>query len=125
MSSNFKEKISPLIALLLFIWTLSIARQIAAPSGVIGVQLDTNKDKTIFIKNIVPNMPAAESGLQINDIIIKVDNKSMDGKNQNYVISQITGKTNTNTKILIKRDNKEQEFDIKRVQRKMKWFILF
>ena len=123
MNNNFKEKISPVIALILFLWLLSIARQIAAPSGVIGVQLDENKANGVFIKKVAPNMPAEQSGLQVNDIIIKVDDKSMNGKNKNYVISKITGKTNTSTKILVKRDNKEQEFDVNRVQRKIKWFI--
>ena len=111
--------------IIFFVWLLSIARQIAAPSGVIGVNLEGNKSKGIYIKQIAPNMPANQSGLQKNDYIISVDDKPMQNKNKHYVISKITGKPNTEVKSLIKRENKEIEYNVKRVQRKIKWFIFF
>lgn len=125
MLKCLKETITNIFIIIISTWILLIVMQVISPSGLIGVTFDSNADKTVFIKNLTPNMPAEKSGLKINDIIIKVDDKSMKGKNKHYVVSKITGKANTNVKVLIKRDNKEQEFEIKRAKRKIKWFIPF
>lgn len=125
MLKCIKETITTIFIFIIFVWTLLIARQITSPNGLIGVELDSNIDKTVFIKDFLQYSPAKESGLEINDIIIKIDDKSMNGKNKYYVASKLSGKANTNVKVLIKRENKEQEFEIKRAKRKIKWFIPF
>lgn len=129
MSIKIKENIQPILTFLFFIWLLSIARQIAAPSGVIGVTLDTDRKKNVYISKIEPNKPAHQTGLQKKDYIITVDGKSVEGKNKHYVSSKITGKPNTEVKLLIKRETSGNpaliEYKINRTQRKINWFIFF
>ena len=68
------------------------------------VDFETNFN-TVKVGYVIPNSPAAKSGIKVNDIIIKVGNKDI--KTASDVISQIsTNGINKSINILLKRRNK-------------------
>ena len=65
---------------------------------------ETNENK-VKVGYVVPNSPAENSGIMVNDIIIKVGNKDIE--NSSEVINQITNNgINKKINILLKRKNK-------------------
>ncbi len=87
----------------------------------IGIKLEEVNNK-IIIDYILKNSPAEISLLKINDIITKVDGKSIEGLTLNEVSNKIRGKENTKVKLTIKRleEKKEEEIEIEiEIERKI------
>lgn len=59
----------------------------------------------------VEDSPAAKAGLKTNDVILKVDDESTEGKNLTEVVSKIRGKKGTDVRLTVKR--KSEVFEIK------------
>lgn len=72
----------------------------------------TNQDNLVIVKELIPNMPALENGIQKNDIILKVNGKIV--KNSDETSNMVRGKNNTKVKITILRNGKEITYKLKR-----------
>ncbi len=66
------------------------------------------------IQSLIPNSPAAESELEPDDIIIKVDGTDTYGMTLNEVVSMIRGDAGTSVVLTIKRGDEEKEITIVR-----------
>ena len=74
------------------------------------VDFETNFN-AVKVGYVIPNSPAANSGIKVNDIIIKVGNKDI--KNSSDVINQISKNgINKQINILLKRKNKLIKFRV-------------
>ena len=81
--------------------------------GGIGVQIIQEENKFI-ITSVYSGLSAQSAGLKANDIIIKVDNESVDGATIEEVSQKVKGKTGTSVKITVLRNNKELSFNVQR-----------
>ena len=68
------------------------------------------------IQSLIPNSPAAESELEPDDIIIKVDGTDTYGMTLNEVVSMIRGDEGTSVVLTVKRGNEEKEITIVRAK---------
>ncbi len=80
----------------------------------IGAEIQLNEDKTVSIKKIFAESPAEKSGLKVNDIFIKIDGKSTEGKNASDVANMLKSSTVKTSTIVIKRGNEEKTFKVKK-----------
>ena len=81
----------------------------------IGVHItyDT-KTNGILVLSVMPNSPALESGIEVGDIIHKVDNKVVSLETYNNCVDAIKGEEGNNVKLMIYRENKVIEKNVKR-----------
>lgn len=76
----------------------------------VGVSVSmVNSQPTVV--SIFDNSPAQKAGIKVGDIIIKVGNKSVDGKTLDEVVSMIKSNKNK-VKLLISREGKEKKFEL-------------
>lgn len=83
----------------------------------IGAYISQNTDIGYAqISKVIKNTPAEESGLMQDDIIYKVNDEDMQGKDSNYVVSRIKGDEHTFVKITVIRENEKDpiDFDVER-----------
>ena len=83
----------------------------------IGAYISQNTDIGYAqISKVIKNTPAEESGLMQDDIIYKVNDEDMQGKDSNYVVSKIKGDEHTFVKITVIRENEKDpiDFDVER-----------
>lgn len=80
----------------------------------IGAEIQLNEDKTVSIKKIFAESPAEKSGLKVNDIFVKIDGKSVEGKNASEVASMLKSSTVKTSTIVIKRGDEEKTFKVKK-----------
>lgn len=78
----------------------------------IGAEIQLNDDKTVSIKKIFDSSPAEKAGLKVNDIFLKIDGKSTEGKNASEVAEILRSSEVKTSTILIKRDNQELEIKV-------------
>lgn len=79
----------------------------------IGVRFD-QKDGKIFVTRVFENSPAKDNGVENGDILFKVEDKEITGKNISEVISQIRGEEGTSVKLVFVRNGQEIEKNITR-----------
>ena len=77
----------------------------------VGVVFEDHYNK---IEEVYADSPAFEAGLEVGDIITKVDGKSIKDIDSEGIVKLIRGKVGTKVKITIKRDGKEKEYTLKR-----------
>ncbi len=77
----------------------------------IGAELDT-KDGRIFIKKTMADSPALRANLKSKDVILKVDDKMIQGMDITDVVKLIRGPRNTKVRLTIKREDTPQPFDV-------------
>ena len=81
----------------------------------IGVYIANNStDDTILVVGVMNGSPALEAGMQVGDIIEKVDNIAYTGKQLTEATSVLKGQENTQVTVTIIRNGKEQELKITR-----------
>lgn len=78
----------------------------------IGAELET-KDGRIFIHKTIDNSPAVRAGLKAKDVILKVDEKLIQGMDITDVVKIIRGPHGTKVKLSIKREDTPEPFDVK------------
>lgn len=71
----------------------------------LGIEITKNEDGTILITTIFKNSPAEQAGLKVGDIILKINDESV----ENITLSEAANKIKTtkSSTIIYKRDNKE------------------
>lgn len=79
----------------------------------IGVVIQNGEEYTTIIE-IYDNAPAKKAGMQVGDIIIKVNGNDVKGMTGNDLAKMIKGKKGTKVNITVKRDDKEISIDVKR-----------
>lgn len=81
----------------------------------IGAELTLDKDGNIVIVSPIAGFPAEKAGLKPKDILIEIDGKSTSGMTVSEAVSKIRGPKDTQVKLKVVRDGKEQlDFSINR-----------
>jgi hypothetical protein len=92
----------------------SLLQQIVCPTiefGGVGIDL-AMENKLIKVVKVMDGTPAAELGVQANDIITHLNDESVDGLELNQVIEKMRGPPNTYIKFRIKREGRESPFEL-------------
>jgi C-terminal peptidase (prc) len=80
-----------------------------------GAEISLNSDGKVYISRLFEDAPAIKAGLKNADIIIKVNNESVEGLNTQEVASLIkNGNIGTTATITVIRDGNEMDFVITR-----------
>lgn len=85
--------------------------------GGVGSIIRQRKDSTgVIIFEPYPDMPAAEVGLQVGDLMLEIDGKSLKGQNTSEVSEQLRGEPGTTFVLKVQRpgEKKTREFKITR-----------
>lgn len=77
----------------------------------IGAELDT-KDGRVFIKKTLDNSPALRANLKSKDVILKVNDKMIQGMEILDVVKLIRGPRNTKVRLTIKREDTPEPFEV-------------
>lgn len=80
----------------------------------IGCEIGLTTSKEIIVINIFKNSPSEQAGLEVGDIILKVDDKDYQDKTHNDVSKYIKNSSNSKIKLTIKRKEEEKEITIQR-----------
>lgn len=83
--------------------------------GGIGVEFAL-RNKLPTATRILQNNPAEKAGVQVGDILTKVNDESTAGKSLNDVVSKVRGDVGTTVKLTIVRDGVEKEISVTRAQ---------
>ena len=84
----------------------------------IGVTI-SEKDDTVYLVSIIEGTPAEKAGLMANDIIVKVDGKSMDPWTSEAVVKAVRGPVGTKVEVTVVRPSegdKEFTYSIERAK---------
>ena len=88
--------------------------------GGIGSIIRMRKDSTVIIHEPYPDMPAAEAGLQVGDVLLKIDDKDLRGMSTSEVSELLRGEPGTTFMLRIQRPNEKKTRDIKITRRSIK-----
>jgi carboxyl-terminal processing protease len=88
--------------------------------GGIGSIIRMRKDSTVIIHEPYPDMPAAEVGLQVGDVLLKIDNKDLKGLNTSEVSELLRGEPGTTFMLRIQRPGEKKPRDFKITRRSIK-----
>ncbi len=83
--------------------------------GGIGVEIGIRNDIPTVVRVLQGN-PAEKAGIQINDIILKVNGENTQDKSLTDVTTSIRGEIDTTVKLTVSRNGEEKEFNITRAQ---------
>ena len=87
----------------------------------IGVYMVTSTEVNgVVIVGVIEDSPAEQAGIQVGDVITKVDDVDYIGKKSEDVSNAIKGQEGTNVKVTVMRDSKEIDFNITRKSIKVK-----
>lgn len=79
--------------------------------GGVGASIFT-RDKQVVVRETYEGFPAQKSGIKSGDIIIEIDDKSVQGKNTSEVSKFLKGQAGSNVTLLIKRIGVEKPFKV-------------
>jgi cell division protein FtsN len=87
-------------------------------NGAVGVRFSRNADGMILIKNVQQNSPAAQAGLAVNDLMMSVDGKNLQGMESSDITNLLRGKVGSSVdiKLLSADSGKEYLMTIQRQQ---------
>ena len=80
----------------------------------IGCTVSMTLDGKIIVVDMFPNSPSEKAGMQIGDIVLRIDDLDFSGKNSTDMSNYIKNSNSKEVKITILRDEKEMEIVIKR-----------
>lgn len=78
----------------------------------IGCTVATLEDGTISVIDMFEDSPSYKAGLEVGDIILKVDGESYEGKNSNDISNYIKNSGKSKIVLTVKRDNEEKDISI-------------
>lgn len=84
--------------------------------GGIGSLIRQRKDSTVIIAEPYEGMPAARAGLQVGDVLTKIDNTDLAGKTTSQVSDMLRGEAGTTFLLTVQRpgEKKTRQFKIER-----------
>lgn len=88
--------------------------------GGIGSIIRMRKDSTIIVHEPYPDMPAAEVGLQVGDVLLKIDGKSLKGMSTSEVSERLRGEPGTTFVLQVQRPNEKKTREFKITRRNIK-----
>lgn len=83
--------------------------------GGIGVEIGL-RDNAPTVVRVLQNNPAEKAGLEVGDVITKINGDSVEGKALNDVVSSVRGDVGTTVKLTVVRGGDEKQFTITRQQ---------
>lgn len=86
----------------------------------IGVQIAQDENNNIVIVNILKDSPAASSDLKYGDIIKKIDDYDLSGKELNTLTKYVTDNNKSSYVLTIERENETKEITVERKLIKLK-----
>lgn len=94
-------------------WTDSMSGNLVG----IGVMVSySNVDKTMTIALVFPDSPAQKAGLEVGDIVLSIDGKSLDDMTYNEAVAAMKGEEGTNVSLGIGRGDALLEKELTRAQ---------
>ncbi len=88
--------------------------------GGIGSVIRQRKDSTVIIYEPYENMPAAEIGLKVGDVLIKIDDVDLKGKNTAGVSELLRGEPGTSFRLQVRRPGVKKPLDFNITRRNIK-----
>lgn len=88
--------------------------------GGIGSIIRMRKDSTVIIQEPYPDMPAAEVGLQVGDVLLQIDDKDLKGMNTTEVSELLRGEPGTTFMLKVQRPGEKKTRDFKITRRNIK-----
>ena len=80
----------------------------------IGAEIKFDEKNNVVFGKIFEDSPAEKAGILENDMLLEVEDKSVDGMTLSDIADKVKGKKNTKIKIKIKRNEEEKELTITR-----------
>lgn len=80
----------------------------------LGIMVSNDSNNNIYITGIVEDSPASKSDLKVGDKLIKVNNKSFEGKKTSDLITYIKNSKETKFSLVVIRDEKEITIEVER-----------
>lgn len=81
--------------------------------GGIGVEVGTRNNQPTVVRVLQGN-PAEKAGIQVNDVIVKVNDEDVKGWTTSEIVSKIRGEVDTTVKITMNRGGAEKDFTVTR-----------
>ncbi len=81
--------------------------------GGIGVEIGTRNNAPTVVRVLQGN-PAEKAGVQVNDVIVKVNDEDVKGWTTSEIVGKIRGEVDTTVKITMNRAGSEKDFTITR-----------
>ncbi|QWD32997.1 PDZ domain-containing protein [Polynucleobacter paneuropaeus] len=107
-----------LIAILLLSTQLVFAQNAESEKqGVVGIRYTKNADGMIVIKHVEDNSPAAQAGIQVNDIMISVDGSSLKGMDPGNIKNMLRGKVGSTAEIKLENSQTKNEYSVSVVRK--------
>jgi cell division septation protein DedD len=107
-----------LIAILLLSSQLVFAQNIESErQGVIGVRYTRNADGMIVIKYVEDKSPAAQAGIQVNDIMISVDGSTLKSMDPANIKNVLRGKVGSTAEIKLENPQTKSEYAVSVIRR--------
>lgn len=88
--------------------------------GGIGSIIRMRKDSTVIIYEPYEGMPAAEVGLKVGDVLLKIDNTDLKGKTVSQVSDMLRGEPGTTFMLQVRRPGEDHTRDFKITRQKIK-----
>ncbi len=88
--------------------------------GGIGSIIRMRKDSTVIIMEPYAGMPAAEAGLKVGDVMLKIDDNDLKGKSVSEVSNMLRGEPGTTFLLRIQRPDEKKTRDIKITRQNIK-----
>ena len=88
--------------------------------GGIGSIIRMRKDSTVIIYEPYEGMPAAEVGLKVGDVLLKIDNTDLKGKTVSQVSDMLRGEPGTTFMLQVRRPGEDPTRDFKITRQKIK-----
>lgn len=88
--------------------------------GGIGSIIRMRKDSTVIIAEPYAGMPAAEVGLQVGDVLLKIDDKDLRGMSTSEVSELLRGEPGTTFVLRVQRPGEKKTRDFKITRRNIK-----
>lgn len=82
--------------------------------GGIGIYATLNDDGRVIVSSPIKDGPSEKAGIEAEDIIYAVDDKSTEGMDLDTVVAMMRGEVGTEVKITVKRGDELQDFTITR-----------
>lgn len=80
----------------------------------IGCTVSMNLDNQIVVVDMFDNSPSKKAGVEVGDVILKIDDIDYSNKNSNDMSNYVRNSKKEEVKLTILRDNEEKEIVIKR-----------